>query len=156
VRRPRFGAEILDGIGSTEMLHVYVISRPGSVRPGSTGSPIDGYEVKVVDERGAPTLPNQIGDLLVKGPSRASAYWNRPDATERAMQGGWFASGDKYSVDPDGYFWYAGRDDDMFKVVGEWVSPVEIEAILLEHPDVLECAVVPWPDDNGLVNQKRT
>src|SRR5262249_26027577 len=124
----RLGAEVRDGIGSTEMLHVYVIPRPGFVRPGSSGSPIEGYEVKVVDERGGPALPNQIGDLLVKGPSRATEYWNRPDATARAMQGEWFASGDKYSVDEDGYFWYAGRGDDMFKVVGEWVAASEVEA----------------------------
>lgn len=152
--RRRFDCEILDGIGSTEMLHTYIASRPGRVRPGSAGFPVAGYEIRVVDEAGQPAGVNRTGDLLVKGPSVAALYWNRPEETASRMRDGWFASGDKFLVDGDGYYWYAGRSDDMFKVSGEWVSPAEVEALLVEHPQVLECAVVPWPESSGVLKPK--
>jgi benzoate-CoA ligase family protein len=152
--KARFGSEILDGIGSTEMLHTYLSARRGCVKPGSVGTPVDGYEVKIVDERGEPVPAGEPGDLLVKGASRAASYWNRPDETMQRMQDGWFWTGDKFLVDSDGYYWYLGRSDDMFKVSGEWVSPSEIEGLLIEHPDVLECAVVPWRDDSDVVRTK--
>ena len=150
----RFGIEILDGIGSTEVLHMYVSSRSGRVKPGSTGFPVPGYEVKILSEAGETLGPNQVGDLHVKGPSTAIMYWNRRDQTKEKMRGEWFASGDKYWVDADGYFWYAGRTDDMFKVAGEWVSPIEIESVLIEHALVLESAVVSWREASGIVKPK--
>jgi benzoate-CoA ligase len=150
----RFGTEILDAIGSTEVLHIYVASRPGRVKPGSTGSPVPGYEVKILSEAGEPLGPNQVGDLHVKGPSTAIMYWNRRDQTKQKMRGEWFDSGDKYSFDEEGYFWYAGRSDDMFKVAGEWVSPIEIESLLIEHASVLESAVVSWTEPSGVLKPK--
>jgi acyl-coenzyme A synthetase/AMP-(fatty) acid ligase len=120
----RFGVEILDGIGSTEVLHIYLSARAGKVRPGSTGQPVDGYQIRIVDFEGRDVPPGTIGDLLVRGESTATHYSNRPELTAQRMRDGWFYSGDKYSVDPDGYFWYAGRTDDMLRVSGQWVSPV--------------------------------
>src|SRR5262249_38792683 len=149
--RRRYGCEILDGIGSTEMLHTYINSRCGRVKPGSVGVPVSGYDVKLLDEAGDPVGVDATGDLWGKGPSLAAMYWNRPEETERRMRDGWFATGDKFRVDADGYFWYAGRSDDMFKVSGEWISPAEIEALLIEHPHVVECAVVPWPEPSGVL-----
>ena len=108
----------------------------------------------IVDEQGRPTRPDQIGDLLVRGPSASLMYWNRRDQTRQKMRGEWFASGDKYVVDADGYYWYAGRSDDMFKVGGEWVSPIEIENALVAHPAVLECAVVPYQESAGVLKPK--
>jgi len=150
----RFGTEILDSIGSTEVLHMYVASRPGRVRPGSSGFPVPGYEVRILSEAGEALGPGQVGDLYVKGPSTAIMYWNRRDQTKEKIRGEWFASGDKYSVDEDGYFWYAGRSDDMFKVAGEWVSPIEIESLLIEHASVLESAVVAWTEPLGVLKPK--
>jgi benzoate-CoA ligase family protein len=148
--KARFGVEILDGIGSTEVLHIYLSARPGKVRPGSTGQPVDGYQIRVVDFEGRDVPPGTIGDLQVRGASTATHYSNRPELTAQRMRDGWFYSGDKYSVDSDGYFWYAGRTDDMLRVSGQWVSPVEVESALAEHGNVLEAAVVPHQEPGGL------
>jgi benzoate-CoA ligase family protein len=152
--RDRFGFEVLDGIGSTEMLHIYISNRPGCVRPGSSGVPVEGYEVRIADETGRDLQPGQVGDLWVRGGSTAARYWNRPELTAERMREGWFFSGDKYRVDADGYYWYAGRSDDMFRVSGEWVSPIEVEAALIGHAAVLESAVVAHRDDDGLLEPR--
>jgi len=150
----RFGSEILDGIGSTEVLHIYASARAGEVKPGSTGKVVPGYEIRIRDEQGREVAPGQAGDMWVRGASTAACYWNRPTLTAERMRDGWFFTGDKYSADADGYLWYAGRSDDMFRVLGEWVSPIEIEAALIEHPAVLECAVVAYKDENQLSKPK--
>ena len=147
----RFGFEVLDGIGSTEVLHIYISNRPGGVRPGSSGVPVPGYEVRITDETGRSLPAGEVGDLWVRGRSIAPHYWNRPGLTADRMRDGWFFSGDKYRADADGYLWYAGRSDDMFRVSGEWVSPIEVEGALVEHPAVLETAVVAQPDENGFL-----
>jgi benzoate-CoA ligase len=149
--RARFGSEVLDGIGSTEVLHIYISNRPGCVRPGSSGVPVPGYQVRITDEQGRELRAGEVGDLWVRGRSNASHYWNRPELTADRMRDGWFFSGDKYRSDGDGYLWYAGRSDDMFRVSGEWVSPIEVESVLVEHPAVLETAVVAQPDENGFL-----
>ena len=149
-----FGFEILDGIGSTEALHIYLSARPGKVRAGSTGQPVGGYEVRVVDVEGNDVPPGAIGDLIVRGESIAPYYWNRPELSAERMRDGWFYSGDKYSVDEEGYFWYAGRADDMLRVSGQWVSPAEVEGALAEHAAVLEAAVVPYQQADGLYTVK--
>ncbi len=148
--RERFGFDVLDGIGSTEVLHIYISNRPGEVRPGSTGVPVPGYDVRITDESGRELPAGETGDLWVRGRSNATHYWNRPQLTAERMRGGWFFSGDKYRADADGYYWYAGRSDDMFRVSGEWVSPIEVESALIEHPAVLEAAVVARPGADGL------
>jgi benzoate-CoA ligase family protein len=149
--KDRFGVEILDGIGSTEVLHIYLSARKGQVKPGSTGQPVAGYKLRIVDHAGLQEVPRgAIGDLLVSGESTAPCYWNRRQLTRERMHGEWFHSGDKYSVDEDGYYWYAGRSDDMFRVSGQWVSPVEVESALVEHEAVLEAAVVPYLEASGL------
>ena len=147
----RFGLEILDAIGSTEVLHMYASSRPGNVRPGSTGQPILGYDVRISDEEGHEVEAGAVGDLWVLGPSTAPSYWNRDELNREKWKDGWFFSGDKYYRDEDGFLFYAGRSDDMFKVSGQWVSPIEIENCLVEHETVLESAVVAWEDDNKLL-----
>jgi benzoate-CoA ligase family protein len=148
--KERFGVEILDGIGSTEVLHIYLSARAGRVRPGSTGGPVEGYELALVDPDGQAVPPGTIGDLLVSGPSTARGYWNRRELTRERMRGHWFFTGDKYSVDEDGYYWYAGRSDDMFRVSGQWVSPIEVECALIEHACVLEAAVIAFEEQTGL------
>jgi len=148
--RERFGFEVLDGIGSTEVLHIYISNRPGRVRPGSSGVPVPGYEVRITDESGRELPAGETGDLWVRGRSNAAHYWNRPQLTALRMRDGWFFSGDKYRADADGYYWYAGRSDDMFRVSGEWVSPIEVESALIEHPAVLEAAVVARLGEDGL------
>ncbi len=150
----RFGVEILDGIGSTEALHIFLSNRLGQVRPGSSGTPVPGYEVRVVDERGVETQPDEVGDLLVKGGSVTAGYWRRLEATRRALQGDWLRTGDTYYRDAEGVYWYCGRSDDMLKVSGQWVSPAEVEGVLFQHPAVLEAAVVGWEDDHALVKPK--
>jgi benzoate-CoA ligase family protein len=137
-----FGLTILDGVGSTEMLHIYCSNRLGDVRPGSSGKPVPGYELKILDPDGQPVAPGEAGDLYVRGDSALALYWAQHDKTKRSILGDWFFSGDRYRVDADGYYWYEGRSDDMIKVSGLWVSPVEIEAALIEHPAVAESAVV--------------
>ncbi len=146
-----FGVEILDGIGSTEMLHVFISNRPGVVRYGTTGKPVPGYEVRLLDEQGHPVAQGEIGELQVSGPTAALAYWNNRDKTRSTFQGPWTRCGDKYSVDADGYYVYAGRSDDMLKVSGIYVSPVEVESALITHPAVLEAAVIGKSDEEQLI-----
>jgi benzoate-CoA ligase len=153
--RDRFGVEILDGIGTTEILHMFMSNRAGAVRPGSSGTPVPGYEADIVDEEGRPVARGEIGNLRVKGESVMSGYWNQPEKTSAVLRGGgWIETGDKYYQDEDGYFWYCGRSDDMLKVSGAWVSPAEVEAALVQHPAVLQAAVVGHKDDEGLVKPK--
>jgi benzoate-CoA ligase family protein len=152
--KERFGVEILDGIGSTEALHIFLSNRAGQVRPGSSGTPVPGYEVRIVDEKGQDVPRGEVGDLLVKGGSITAGYWRRLEATRRALQGEWLRTGDTYYQDADGVYWYCGRSDDMLKVSGQWVSPAEIEGILFQHPAVLEAAVVGWEDENRLTKPK--
>jgi benzoate-CoA ligase len=149
--KERFNVEILDGIGSTEVLHIFISNRPGQVRPGSSGVPVPGYQAKLVDEDGAPVAHGETGNLLVKGASTCTQYWNRHDLTMDTIQGRWIRTGDHYYQDDDGYYWFAGRSDDMLKVGGIWVSPAELEHALLEHPSVLGCAVVGRADQDGLI-----
>jgi benzoate-CoA ligase len=148
--KERFGVEILDGIGSTEVLHIYLSARAGQIRAGSTGQAVPGYELALIDHTGQPAPPGAIGDLTVAGPSTAQCYWNRHALSEDRMRGRWFFTGDKYTVDQDGYYWYAGRSDDMFRVSGQWVSPIEVECALIEHPCVLEAAVIAFEEQTGL------
>lgn len=152
--KERYGVEILDGIGSTEVLHIYLSARPGQVRPGSTGQAVPGYKLRIVGTDGRDVAPGAIGDLMVNGESTALYYWNRPQLTSERMRGAWFHTGDKYAVDHDGYYWYAGRSDDMFRVSGQWVSPIEVEGVLIEHEAVLEAAVVPYEEANELHTTK--
>ena len=137
-----FGLTILDGIGSTEMLHIYCSNRLDDFRPGSSGKPVPGYELKILDPEGRPVPQGGAGDLYVKGDSALALYWAQHEKSKRSILGDWFFSGDRYRVDEDGYYWYEGRSDDMIKVSGLWVSPVEIEAALIQHPAVAESAVV--------------
>jgi benzoate-CoA ligase family protein len=152
--RDRFGVEIIDGIGTTETLHMFLSNRPGAARPGSSGVPVPGYEVEIVDEAGLRVPVGEIGNLRVKGDSTMAAYWNKHEKTKEVLVGPWIYTGDKYSQDVDGYFWYAGRADDMLKVGGLWVSPVEVERALIRHPAVLEAAVVGHADGDHLVKPK--
>jgi len=152
--RERFGVEIVDGIGTTEILHIFLSNRPGRARPGSTGLPVPGYEASVVDDEGRPVPRGEIGNLRVKGDSIMAYYWNKHEKTKEALFGAWIQTGDKYYQDPDGYFWYCGRADDMLKVGGIWVSPVEVEATLVRHQAVLEAAVVGKEDADRLVKPK--
>jgi len=152
--KKHYGVEILDGIGSTEMLHIFISNRPGEVRYGTTGKPVPGYEVRLVNEQGADVGPGEIGDLLINGPSSASGYWNNRVKSQATFVGPWTRSGDKYTFDADGYFTYCGRSDDMMKVSGQYVSPFEVEATLQTHPSVLEAAVVGQADKDGLIKTK--
>jgi benzoate-CoA ligase family protein len=140
--RDAFGLTILDGVGSTEMLHIYCSNRLNDVRPGSSGKPVPGYELKILDDAGQPVKDGEAGDLYVKGDSALALYWAQHEKTKRSILGDWFFTGDRYRVDGDGYYWYEGRSDDMIKVSGLWVSPIEIESALLEHEAVTESAVV--------------
>lgn len=146
--------EILDGIGSTEICHIFLSNRPGEVRPGSSGVPVPGYDVRIVDEAGTDVEVDTVGDLLVRGDSTMALYWNRHEETKETLAGPWIRTGDKYRRDADGYFWHAGRTDDMLKVSGQWVSPVEIESTLMEHEAVLECAVAGETTPEGLVKPR--
>ena len=137
-----FGLEILDGIGSTEMLHIYCSNRPGAVRPGSTGQPVPGYELRRLDYEGNLIADGSAGILEVKGDSSAPSYWRQHAKSQQTMRGEWVVTGDLFRVDEDGYYWYEGRADDMMKVGGEWVSPIEMENTLIAHPAVREAAVV--------------
>jgi benzoate-CoA ligase family protein len=146
----RFGVEVLDGIGSTEALHIFLSNRRGAVRPGTTGTPVEGYEVRIRDDEGRDVADDQPGTLFVRGPSIATGYWCRTDVTRRVFQGEWLRTGDTYVRSADGYYTCLGRTDDMIKVGGIWVSPAEVEARLLEHPAVAQAAVVGLPDEDGL------
>ncbi|MBV9891605.1 MAG: benzoate-CoA ligase family protein [Rhizobacter sp.] len=149
-----FGCAIVDGIGSTEMLHIFVSNRPGDVRYGTTGKPVPGYEIELRGEDGRPVGDEEVGDLYIKGPSAALMYWGDRARSRTTFQGEWTRSGDKYVRDRDGYYTYAGRSDDMLKVSGLWVSPFEVEATLMQHASVLECAVIGIEDADGLTKSK--
>jgi len=152
--KEKFNLEILDGIGSTEMLHIFISNYPGRVKAGSSGQLVPGYRARLTDENGMEVPPGEIGDLLISGDSAAPFYWNKHEKSKHTMRGEWMFTGDKYHVDGDGYFWYDGRSDDMLKVGGAWVSPIEVENALIEHPAVLESAVVGAKDEAGLVKTK--
>jgi 4-hydroxybenzoate-CoA ligase len=150
----RFGADILDGVGSTEMLHIFLSNAPGDIVYGTSGKAVPGYELRLLDEALKPIAEGEVGELYVKGPSSADGYWNQRDKSRATFQGDWTRTGDKYTCDANGRYTYCGRADDMFKVSGIWVSPFEVEAALATHPAVLEAAVVPGEDDDGLLKPK--
>lgn len=147
----RFGVEILDGIGSTEMCHTFIASRAGAVHPGSSGTLVPGYAAQIVDDEGRALPDGEIGNLLVSGDSCCAGYWNQHERTKAAISGSWMRTGDKYWRDADGYFWYAGRSDDMIKAGGIWVSPAEVESAIIEHEAVLEAGVVGAEDADELI-----
>ncbi len=148
------GVDVLDGLGSTEMLQTFLSNRPGDVRYGSTGKPIPGYEVKLVDETGRELPDGEVGELVVRGPSAAEGYWNQRAKTRRTFAGEWTYTGDKFMRDAEGYYYCCGRTDDMFKVNGMWVSPIEVEAALASHEAVLEAGVIGKEDADGLIKPK--
>ena len=150
----RFGVDILDGLGSTEMLHIYLSQRPDEVRYGCTGRPVPGYEVRIVNENGLPAAPDELGELQVRGPTAAMAYWKNREKSLNTFQGEWTRTGDTYSCDADGWYTYGGRRDDMLKVGGIYVSPMEVEEALICHDIVLEAAVVGSPDADGLIKPR--
>ena len=152
--KAHFGCEIVDGIGSTEMLHIFISNRPGDIRYGTTGKPVEGYEIELRGEDGQPVAVGEVGDLYIKGPSTALMYWGNPEKSAETFRDGWTKSGDKYSRDADGYYTYAGRSDDMLKVSGIYVSPFEVESTLMQHPAVLEAAVIGKEDAEGLTKTK--
>jgi len=148
------GVDVLDGIGSTEMLQTFLSNRPDDVRYGSTGKAVPGYELKIVDENGAELPPGEIGELVVRGPSAGEGYWNQRRKSRVTFAGEWTFTGDKFYRDADGYYFYCGRTDDMFKVSGMWVSPFDVEAALISHEAVLEAAVIAKEDSDGLIKPK--
>ena len=147
----RFGLEILDAWGSTETLHMVLSNSPGEVRPGSSGKIIPGHAAKIVNDDGMPAAKGEIGHLLIRADSTCIGYWNQHERTKATFEGAWFRTGDKYYQDEEGYFWYAGRADDLFKVHGRWLSPAEVESALIAHPAVREAAVVSRADGAGLI-----
>jgi benzoate-CoA ligase len=147
----RFRVDILDGIGSTETLHMFISNRPDVIRPGSAGLLIPGYEARILDDDKRVVAPNEIGNLYIKGDSICASYWNQHETTKDTIEGHWIRTGDKFSRDEDGFFWYRGRTDDMLKVGGQWVSPVDVENTLALHDLVQECAVVGWEGEHGLM-----
>jgi 4-hydroxybenzoate-CoA ligase len=152
--KKRIGIDIVDGVGSTEMLNTYLSNRPGEVRYGTSGREFEGYRLRLVDEAGGDVETDEIGELLVSGGSKADGYWNKPEKTSATFVGEWVHTGDKYHRDRHGYYHYCGRINDMFKVGGRWVSPFEVEQALVSHPAVLEAAVVASADDEGLTKPK--
>jgi 4-hydroxybenzoate-CoA ligase len=148
------GVDVLDGIGSTELLQTFLSNRPGDIRYGSTGKPVPGYEARIVDDKGQELGDEEIGELIVRGPSAAEGYWNQRAKSRRTFVGEWTYTGDKYRRDEDGYYYYCGRTDDMFKVSGMWVSPFDVEAALTSHEAVLEAAVIGKEDADGLIKPK--
>ena len=150
----RFGVPIIDGVGSTEMLHIFLSNRPDDVHYGTAGLPVPGYEAKLVDEHGAAVDQGEIGELVVKGESSAEGYWHQRAKSRRTFVGEWTYTGDKYYQDEAGYYCFCGRTDDMFKSGGNWVSPFDVEAVLISHPEVLEAAVVRHPDEHGNIKPK--
>jgi len=148
------GLNILDGIGSTEMLHIFLSNRPGDIRYGTTGKPVPGYDARIVGEDGRELPAGEVGELIIRGPSAAEGYWNQRAKTQRTFVGEWTWTGDKYIRDTDGYYQCCGRTDDMFKVSGIWVSPFEVEAALVSHDAVLEAAVIAREDEEGLLKPK--
>jgi benzoate-CoA ligase len=152
--KAHFGVDIVDGIGSTEMLHIFLSNRPDQVRYGTTGWPVPGYEIELRGDEGRAVPDGEPGDLYIHGPSSAMMYWGNRAKTRETFQGGWTKSGDKYIRNSDGTYTYAGRSDDMLKVSGIYVSPFEVEATLVQHPAVLEAAVIGKEDDDGLTKTK--
>ena len=152
--KQRFGTEILDGIGSTEMLHIFISNFPGTARGGTSGTVVPGYKAKIVDDDGNELPAGGSGHLWVSGDSACAYYWNKHEKTKQTIRGEWLVTGDTYHLDPDGCFTYEGRSDDMLKVSGQWVSPAEVEAALMGHDKVLECAVVGAKDKDELVKPK--
>ena len=152
--KEKTGLDIIDGIGCTELWHIFISNKPGDIRPGSSGRPVPGYEVKIVDEQGNLVPPGEVGNLLVKSETTALFYLHQSEKSRQTFLGEWLFTGDKYYVDEDGYYWHAGRSDDMLKVGGIWVSPVEVESTIVSHPAVLECAVIGHPDSVNLIKAK--
>ncbi|MBV9456008.1 MAG: benzoate-CoA ligase family protein, partial [Bradyrhizobium sp.] len=148
--KARFGADILDGVGSTELLHIFLSNAPGDIKYGCSGRPVPGYQVRLVDENGADVPDGEVGEMLVHAPSAGEGYWNQRSKSRSTFEGYWTRTGDKYVRDADGRYTFCGRSDDMFKVSGIWVSPFEVESALITHPAVLEAAVVPEADPEGL------
>ena len=148
------GTDILDGVGSTEMLHIFLSNAPGSVEYGTSGVAVPGYDLRLVDPDGAEVGPDEVGELLVNGASASDGYWNQREKSRNTFEGAWTRTGDKYTRREDGRYVYCGRTDDMFKVSGQWVSPFEVEQALISHPAVLEAAVVPAMDEEGLEKPK--
>jgi 4-hydroxybenzoate-CoA ligase len=144
------GTDIVDGVGSTEMLHIFLSNRPDDLVYGTSGNAVPGYDVRLVDENGNDCAVGEIGELIVNGPSSAESYWNRRNKSKSTFEGHWTRTGDKYEQTSDGRYIYCGRTDDMFKVSGIWLSPFEVEQAIIEHPAVLEAAVVPYRDDDDL------
>jgi acyl-coenzyme A synthetase/AMP-(fatty) acid ligase len=149
-----FGVEILDGIGSAEMFHIYITNRPGDVKPGRLGRIVEGYEAQVVDAEGKPLAPGEMGTLRVKGDSAALCYWQAHEKSKETFAGDWCTTGDQFHFDDEGYFWYHGRTDDMLKVSGVFVAPAEIENCILQHEAVLEAAVVGHDEGDRLIKPK--
>ena len=152
--KARFGVEILDGVGTTELLHIFLSNAPGDIKYGTSGRPVPGYKVRLVDEAGGDVPDGEIGELLVDAPSAGDGYWNQRSKSRQTFAGHWTRTGDKYIRDADGRYTFCGRGDDMFKVSGIWVSPFEVESALITHPAVLEAAVVPEADPEGLLKPK--
>ncbi|MBI4273922.1 MAG: benzoate-CoA ligase family protein [Rhizobiales bacterium] len=150
----RYGLDIVNGVGSTEMGHLFLTNVPGAVEYGTSGVPVNGYDLRLVDEAGHDVADGDVGELLVRGPTAAAGYWNQRERSRQTFEGEWTCTGDKYVRRPDGVYNYCGRTDDMFKVSGIWVSPFEVETALVSHPKVLEAAVVPTEDRAGLVKPK--
>lgn len=150
--RERFGVGILDGIGSTELTHIFISNRPGAARPGSSGVPVGGYTVELRDDAGTPLPPGSSGHLFVRGETAATGYWCKPEASRATFRGDWLSTGDMYASTEDGFYSYLGRSDDMMKVGGEWVSPAEVEDVLLQCPGILEAAVVGETTSEGLTH----
>ena len=148
--RKHWGVDILDGVGSTEMLHIFLSNAPGDVVYGTSGVAVPGYRLRLVDENGDEVAPGEVGELLVDGASAADGYWNQRDRSRATFEGVWTRTGDKYTRDENGRYTYCGRTDDMFKVSGIWVSPFEVEQALSAHAAVLEAAVIPRRDEDGL------
>jgi len=152
--KSRFGVDILDGIGSTELLHIFMSNAPGDIKYGSSGRPVPGYQVRLVNESGEDVADGEVGEMLVHAPSAGEGYWNQRSKSRSTFEGYWTRTGDKYIRDADGRYTFCGRSDDMFKVSGIWVSPFEVESALITHPAVLEAAVVPEADPEGLLKPK--
>jgi 4-hydroxybenzoate-CoA ligase len=152
--KSRFGVDILDGVGSTELLHIFLSNAPGDIKYGSSGRPVPGYQVRLVNETGADVADGEVGEMLVHAPSAGEGYWNQRRKSRSTFEGYWTRTGDKYIRDAEGRYTFCGRSDDMFKVSGIWVSPFEVESALITHPSVLEAAVVPEADPEGLLKPK--
>lgn len=152
--KEKFGQELLDVVGSTEATHDFLANRPGRAKPGSSGEVTPAFEAKIVDDEGREVPVGEVGNLMVKGDANAPYYWNKHEQTKKTMQGEWLKTGDTYYRDEEGYYWYCGRSDDMLKVGGMWVSPIEIENTLLEHASVLEAAVIGQADEHGLIKPR--